>query len=289
MKKYIDKYFGDFILCVLISTGLSFNIFAGYEMTDLLSANLPAVAGVAIAVTAFLFLAYYDRRTHAISVILEALALIAVIVILLQMGVFSESKTIDGNPLLFWIIVISTSLTVFWAARTRAGLVVLFLAGTIMTAAFDLLQYPVCSWGLWAFILGVFVLFLYRVYCISRIDSDREKTAFSLYFAQSVIVGMTALVLASGVYYGIIKPLSPPTDQLKLKKKLISMDILKEMGVSSTRIIYSDDTVRTSPNENQQNNKGDYNNSKKHNQHKREGKIVHGQDPMKSKAVTFPM
>ncbi|MEN6463030.1 MAG: DUF4129 domain-containing protein, partial [Syntrophomonas sp.] len=42
-------------------------------------------------------------------------------------------------------------------------------------------------------------------------------------------------------------------------------------------------------NENQQNNKGDYNNSKKHNQHKREGKIVHGQDPMKSKAVTFPM
>lgn len=288
MKEYTGKYLWDFILCVLISTGLSFNVFAGYEMIDPLSGNLPAAAGITIAVTALLFLAYYDRRTIIISIILEAAALIAVIVILQQMGVFSDTKPIDGNPLLFWIIVISASVAVFWAARTRAGMVVLFLAGTIMTAAFDLLQFPVCKWGFFAFVCGLFILFLYRVYCISLKDSEKGKTAFGAYFSQSVIVGMAALVLASGVYYGIIKPMSPPTDQLKLTKKLISMDILKQIGVSSTRIIYSDDTVRTSPNENQQNNKG-YNNSKKHNEHKKNGNIVHGKNPMKSRAVTFPI
>ncbi|MEN6326295.1 MAG: DUF4129 domain-containing protein [Syntrophomonas sp.] len=289
MKKYTEKYFWDFILCVLISTGLSFNIFAGYEMTDPLSGNFPATAGAVVAITALLFLAYYDRRALIISVIAEALALIAAIVILQHTGVFSEAQTIDGNPLLFWIIVISTSIVVFWAARTRTGLAILFLAGTIMTAAFDLLQFPVCKWGLFALSFGVFVLFLYRVYCISLIDSDKGNTSFSIYFTQSVIVGMAALVLASGCYYGIIKPMAPPTDQLNLTKKLISMDILKEMGVSSTRIIYSDDTVRTSPNENQQNtNKGD-NNSKKHNEQNKEGTIVHGKDPMTAKPVTFPL
>jgi hypothetical protein len=290
MRKYTGKYFCDFILCVLISTGLSLNVFAGYEMTDTLSGNLFAAAGVVIVVTALQFLAYHNRRTLIILIIAEAAALIAAIVILQQMGVFSESQTIDGNPLLFWIIVISTSLVVFWAARTRTGLVILFLTGTIMTAAFDFLQYPVSLWGYFVFVLGAFILFLYRVYCISLTYSDRDKTAFSLYFAQSVIVGMAALVLASGVYYGIIKPISPPTDELKLTKKLISMDILKEAGVSSTRIIYSDDPVRTSQNENQQNtNKGGYNNSQKHNDQKKEGKIVHDKNPMKSKAVTFPI
>ena len=278
MKKYIEKYFWDFILCVLISAGLSLNLFAGYEMTDPLSGNLFAVAVVVIAVTTLLFLAYYNRRTLVISMIAEAAALIAAIVILQQLGIFSDLENIDGDPLLFWIIVIPTSFAVFWAARTRAGLIILLLAGTMLTSAFDLLVYPVCRWGYFAFVFGAFVLFLYRVYCISLTYSDRGKIAFNVYFAQSVIVCMVALMLASGVYYGIIKPMSPPTDELNLAKRLISMDILEKAGVSSTTIIHSDDPVKTA--QNQENNK-------KQNEQKKEKKIVHGNNPMTVMAVTF--
>lgn len=288
MKKYIEEYSWDFVLCILISTGLALNVFAGYEMTDSLSGNLLAVAAVVIAVTALLFLAGHDRRTLIISILAEALALIAAVVILQQMGVLSDSETIDGNPLLFWIIVIFTSLVVFWASRTRAGLIILFLAGTTMTAVFDLLQYPVCSWGYLAFIFGVLALLLYRVYCISLMNGDSEKTAFRGYFTQSVIIALVTLMLASGVYYGIIKPISPPTDKLNLTKKLMSMDILKEIGVSSTRIIYSDDNAITSQNDNQQNtNKSEYDNRNKQNEQKTEGKIARGKDPMTTTVVSF--
>ncbi|HBR01705.1 MAG TPA: hypothetical protein DD738_03760 [Ruminiclostridium sp.] len=289
MKKHIGKYFWDFILCVFISAGLAENIFAGFEMADPWSGNLLAVAGIVAAVTVLLFLGYYNRMTMVISMTAQAAALIAVMVILQQRGLFSAPYTIDGNPILFWIIVISTSCVVFWAARTRAGLVVLFLVGTTVTAAFDFLEYPVCRWGYLAFVGGAFILFLYRVYCISHMYSETEKTAFNVYFAQSVIAGTMALLLASGAYYSIIKPMSPPADKLNLAQKLMSMDILYEIGVASTRIIYSDDPATTAENENQQNTNDDnYNeNIQKQNEPKKDGEIVPGRDPITALAVTF--
>lgn len=280
MKKYIGEYLWDFILCVLIGTGLVLNVFAGYEMTDPWSGRLWAVAGIVSVVMALLFAAYYKRILLVISFIAEAAALVAAIIILQKMGVFTASKTIDENPLLFWLIVISTSVLVFWAARTRAGIVTLFLAGTIMTAAFDFLQFPVSQGGYLAFVFGAFVLLLYRIYCISLMHSDKVKTAFSQYFTQSVIVSLAALMLAGGVYYGIVKPMSPPTDQLKLTAQLMSMDMVKKAGISSVTVIPANEMVREVQNENR---------SKNHNEHEKEGKIVQGKNPMTTKKVTFPL
>jgi hypothetical protein len=279
MKKYIREYFGDFILCILIGTGLALNVFAGYEMTDPWSSHLWAVAGIVSAVMALLFVAYYKRTLLVISFITEAVALIAAIIILQKMGIFTAAKTIDGNPLLFWIIVIFTSVLVFWAARTRAGIIILFLAGTIMTAAFDFLQFPVCQGGYLAFVFGAFALLLYRIYFISLRHSDKA-IAFSQYFAQSAIISLAALILAGGVYYGLVNPMSPPTDQLKLTAQLMSMDIVKKAGISSITIIPANEMVREVQNENR---------SKNHNEPEKEEKIVQGKNPMTTKKVTFPL
>ena len=280
MKKYIGEYLGDFILCILIGTGLALNVFAGYEMTDPWSGHLWAVAGMVTAVMVLLFAAYYKRILLVISFIAEAAALIAAIIILQKMGVFTASKTIDQNPLLFWIIVISTSVLVFWAARSRAGIIILFLAGTIMTAAFDFLQFPVCQGGYLAFVFGAFVLLLYRIYCISFRHSDKVQAAFSRYFVQSLIISLAALMLAGGVYYGLVKPMSPPTDQAKLTAQLMSMDIVRKAGISSVTVIPANEMVREVQKENQ---------SKNHNEPEKEGKIVQGQNPMTTKKVTFPL
>jgi hypothetical protein len=280
MKKYIGEYLGDFILCILIGTGLALNVFAGYEMTDPWSGHLWAVAGMVTAVMVLLFAAYYKRILLVISFIAEAAALIAAIIILQKMGVFTASKTIDQNPLLFWIIVISTSVLVFWAARSRAGIIILFLAGTIMTAAFDFLQFPVCQGGYLAFVFGAFVLLLYRIYCISFRHSDKVQAAFSRYFVQSLIISLAALMLAGGVYYGLVKPMSPPTDQVKLTAQLMSMDIVRKAGISSVTVIPANEMVREVQKENQ---------SKNHNEPEKEGKIVQGQNPMTTKKVTFPL
>ena len=280
MKKYIGEYLGDFILCILIGTGLALNVFAGYEMTDPWSGHLWAVAGMVTAVMVLLFAAYYKRILLVISFIAEAAALIAAIIILQKMGVFTASKTIDQNPLLFWIIVISTSVLVFWAARSRAGIIILFLAGTIMTAAFDFLQFPVCQGGYLAFVFGAFVLLLYRIYCISFRHSDKVQAAFSRYFVQSLIISLAALMLAGGVYYGLVKPMSPPTDQVKLTAQLMSMDIVRKAGISSVTVIPANEMVREVQKENQ---------SKDHNEPEKEEKIVQGQNPMTTKKVTFPL
>ena len=42
-------------------------------------------------------------------------------------------------------------------------------------------------------------------------------------------------MLSTGVFYGIVKPLDPPTRDLKLITKLLSFDILELLGVASTQ------------------------------------------------------
>jgi len=238
--KYWGIYIWDLILCVMISTGLSFNVFAGYEMNDPWSGNLFVVAGVVIAVMVILFPAYFNHKTILISVLITTTALIAAIAALQYTGAISGQKIIDENPLLFWIIVIVTSIAVFWMTRSRAGTVILFLAGTYMIAAFDLLRYPVSILGYIVFLFGTFVLFLYRVYCISLKHSETGKIDFRAYFIQSLLVSMVVFLLAGAVYYGAVKPLSPPIDEMKLVQKLMSMQILEKVGVSTRMIVYSD-------------------------------------------------
>lgn len=289
MRKYSAQYFGDFILCFFISSGLSVNVFAGYEMNDPWSGNPFAVAGTVILIMVILFSAYWSGKRLLISALTTAALLTASVGALYFTGAFTDISPVDENPILFWIIVITVSVIVFWLARTRAGIVVLFLSGTLMIAAFDLLKYPVSIWAYFVFLFCAFVMFLHRVYCIFTRKSDSGRNCFRAYFIQMMIVSLAAIVLAGGFYSAIIRPLSPPVDETELAKKLMSVQLLEKAGISS-KVIASekpDNTAGISNNSGQQAKEQEKEKDKKQKNHNEGGRIGKSDNLITVMAITY--
>lgn len=293
MKNYLQQHFGDFILCALISSGLSVNVFAGYEMNDIWSGNLLAVASFTLIVTGVFFLAHFNKRGIRISVLITMATVAAGITALYDTGAFSEARTIDENPALFWVIVAAVSIAVFWMARKRVGIAALFLAGTFMIAAFDLLRYPVSIWGYAIFLIGTFALFIHRLYSISILRSDACKMNYKVGIMQPVLISIIAVAMACGVYYGVVRPIAPPPDQTDLVQKLMSMQVLEKLGVATKTIVYSDqpiESVQNPQNQPKENNPEQKINEEKDKEQKNsseEGRIGEGSLLIPAMAITY--
>lgn len=246
MKKYFGQYFLDFILCILIGAGISVNVFAGYEMNDPWSANLAVAVFTVFCATAVLFASRFNRFGMRISFPVTAAVLIGVVAALYSTGAFSGRGPIDENPLLFWIIVVTVSVSVFWATRWRAGIVILFLAASYLSAAFDFLLYPVSMGGYFAASFGMAILYQYRAQRSGASGyggngasaggvGNGGKTV-----VQTTAFALVAVLMASGLYYGVVKPLDPPEKDMRLAQKLMSMQIMKEAGISSKKVLIED-------------------------------------------------
>lgn len=227
---------GEYLLCTLMAIGISINVFAGYEMTDPWHSNLLAVTATAAVMMMVLFLAGMNfisgrealiNPTRWIAFSVTALLLIGDVVALQVTGAFSKPEPVDSNPILFWVIVVTVSIAVFWTTRTRAGIIILFLTFTYMSVTFDFLLYPVSMEGYGIALLGMAIMYAYR--------GQRGKTSANL--LRGTAIALVASLMASGAYFGIIAPLVDPEKDMRLAEKLMTMEILREAGISSETII----------------------------------------------------
>lgn len=233
MKKKLNDRLWEFLLCCLIGTGLSAIVFAGFELNDPWSGSLPLVAGIVTLLTAVFFLAACRKLSALICVLATAAVLFACALFLVQTALAAGVHAVDGSPLLFWTIVIAVAFGVFWLKRNRIGIVILFLFGTLIAANFDFLLYPVTFLNEVMFLFGTIALYLYCVYRASVHRSETGNRHSGGYFVQGVVVALVALLLAGGAYQGMIKPLSPPTKQSELAAKLMTIQLFKELGIST--------------------------------------------------------
>lgn len=299
IKNHLRQYIWEFILCVLVCWGLSVNVFAGYEMKDPWSADPAITAVVSFAAMAVLFAAHFNRYGFRVSVTVTAAALIGEAAALYQNGVLSGADHVDTNPVLFWVIVGTAAIAVFWASRTRAGIAVLFLAGTFLITAFDFLKYPVSLPGYLVMTAGMAALFLNRVHSRTAAgildaadgrtaaDSRTAKINFRAYFVQAAAIALIASLLSGGLYYGVVRPLAPDPNNRELVEKLMSMKILKDLGISSTKVIVAEkpkEPETAIPDSPQQ-----LKNQQKEQNRERERNSGNSQSLMKALAITYKM
>ena len=70
----------------------------------------------------------------------------------------------------------------------------------------------------------------------------RIRTPFFTILRRTLLtVATVVILLTTGVFFGIVKPLDPPTRDLKLITKLMSFDILELLGVSTTQEVKDPD------------------------------------------------
>ena len=146
----------------------------------------------------------------------------------------------DESLLFFGVVMLVTLPVVFFAGRSRAGLIMLFLFGTLMIAAFAFLEYPVSLSGSLVFFACILALYLYRVYSISLLQAERGNADFRAYFIQAAAVSAIVILLAGGIWYGVIRPMSPPTDEAGLTKILMSSELMRQLGISHETIVSRD-------------------------------------------------
>lgn len=237
MKRYIRLHAWDFLLTVIIAIGMHLNTFSAFMIRDSYMTNYALVAAVTLAIMAVMYVIGYNKRTALIGSAGIGVALI-VWVIVLRAGGFLDDLSAEGADETipaFWTILLFGTTVIYVLTRSRKVLFFAAPIGLLFCAAFRFLEYPVSVPGLFLLVAGVILELLYLVYKDSLLTASYGNYNIGHFLMQSIAVLTVVVMLATGVFYGIVKPLAPPTRDLKLITKLMSFDIMELLGVASTQ------------------------------------------------------
>ena len=239
MKKYLIGRLPEFILCTGISSAIVVNVCSGFILTDRFSGSFAAILVMAMLVQFVLILLACTRRSTILGIIGGAIAAIAVVIYAWKTEMFVDESA--NSVYIFLIVSIVSGLVVFLLGSTYPGCWILICVGIIVVAGTVFLQYPTTVWSYFLFFAGALTLAMHRRYsnCLKKVMIGR--TAIFKHLIQALITVVIAGLIASGLFFAIVKPLNPPTMELKLIELLEQMDIFKVLGVSTTQIVYDND------------------------------------------------
>lgn len=235
MRQYVKLHAWDFLLTVLIAIGMHLNTFSAFMIRESYMTNYLLVAVVTTVVMAVMFVIGYSKRNAIIGGAGWAVFLIGWIIYLRANDLINLEDGADETVPAFWTIVLFGSAIVYLLTRSRKILFGAAPVGLLFCAAFKFLEYPVSVPGLFILVIAVILEILYLVYKDSLLNADYGNYTLRHFIEQSIAIVTVVVMLSTGVFYGIVKPLDPPTRDLKLITKLLSFDILELLGVASTQ------------------------------------------------------
>lgn len=233
MRQYIRYRGWDFVLCVLISIGMAVNVLSGFEI-DFVKEQLLILILVTAAVSLLCFLAAVNKRSAVAGIIIGIVLAAAAAAVVRGREIFSNEA--ENAQMIFYLVIVIAAIAVFLIGRSRVGIVILFLLGNLLHAGAAFLEFPCYLWAYVLFLAGTAGLYFYRVYTISVMRAHTGKVRFGRFMIQNLCMCVAALLLASAVFGGVVRPLDPPTQEIKLIQKLESFEILQKIGVASIKV-----------------------------------------------------
>lgn len=252
MRRYVRYSLPELLLCLVMSVGLSVSVFQGFYLSASLVGNISLLTAVCAALLILLFLAGYDRRSALIGVLIAIAAAIVSVMLLRANGIplFTAEAGADNTPL--WILIaVICCVSVFLLTRSPAGTGVLFVLGSLCLSMLAVLEYKTRLWGFALFLSACGVMFLYKRYLKSVLTTSTEKNAFAPTLLYAVLMSGAVLLLGCATWLGIIRPLSPPTKDIRLVTRVVSVDVLDKLGVSRTLQVLDRNSFSDDVNENE--------------------------------------
>lgn len=235
MRNYVKLHAWDYLLTVIIAVGMHLNVFSAFMIRESYMHNYVLVAIVTAAVMVVMFLIGYNKRNAIVGGVGWGIALVVWVIYLRANDLIDLSGETDETIPAFWTIVLFGSTVVYLLTRSKKILYAAAPVGLLFCGAFRFLEYPVSVPGLFLLVIGILLEILYLVYRDSLLNASYGNFNLRHFVVQSIAIATVVTLLASGVFYGIVKPLDPPTRDLKLITRLMSFDILELLGVSSTQ------------------------------------------------------
>ena len=255
LLKYLKYSTWDYVLCILMTTSLTINVFQAFYLPADLAVNGMWLFVVMLPIFLILFLCSYNKRTIAVSIV----AFIAVVTLALfyikRNQIFATLPTDpEANSHVYYTIVVFFAILVFLLSRTRTGAVLLFILGSNILAAVVFLGYEHFLWGFLLFLWASATMLVCKTYQHNVLHTITIKTSFAAFFAIAGLLTALTVGIGLGIYAVAIEPLDLPTRELKLITRLQSLEVLEKTGVSSKRILIdpeqstqrTDDTKSTS-------------------------------------------
>ena len=225
------------LLCGVMIFALSTTIFAGFKATDpYLRHYLATILGAAVLTVVFT-IGFYSRRTILIGVIVLAVAVVLIIVIAAANGA-SLFVDQEGNVYLRWFLMLLTALGVTLLSRFRAGAIVLFATGTFLIALIQFMYENNLVFCLLLFLCAAGMMIMYRTYINNVLHSPTVQTAPGRALLASFVLCLLVGAIGTGIFYGIVRPLNPPSQDVKILTKYLSLEVMEKMGIANVRTIH---------------------------------------------------
>lgn len=235
MRNYLRLHGWDFLLTVLIAIGMHLNTFSAFMIKESYMTNYLLVTVVTTLVMAVMYVIGYSRRNTIIGAAGWGIFLIGWIIYLRANDLIDLTEGADETIPAFWTIVLFGSAVIYLLTRNRKVLYAAAPIGLMFCGIFRFLEYPVSTFGLFLFVAALLLEILFLTYKDSLLSATYGNFKISHFVMQSVALVTVIVMLATGAFYGIVKPLDPPTQDLKLITKLMQFDILELLGVASTQ------------------------------------------------------
>lgn len=233
MKKYLQSHIWDFIFTVMIAVGLGLNVLSSFELNTPLLTNYAVMILTVVAVNLFCFISGYNKKNTITGIITGIVLVVAGVVLVASKGYFSSGNETAASVPIFWAVMIFSAVFTYLLTRNRKIAIFFSVGALIVCAAFRFLEYPVSTVGFLVMTFGLVLEILCRVYHDSLEKASYGTYSFKHFAVQSIAVTLVVMLLSSGVYYGVVRPLEPQTRELKLITKLLSFDVLEKVGISS--------------------------------------------------------
>lgn len=245
MKQYLLDHLPDWLLGGLATLSLVLTVCSGFELAEGFYSRALPVLAISLGLGLLFQLLSYHKWATGLGIAAGVLLFLEAMVLCRAVNPLQNEQ--ESSLLIFWLTELVTALLVFLLSRSRAGSIGLFLLGNLLGAGAHFLQFPAPGWAYVLFLTACGGLYLYRAYgaAVRRAVLGRVRAGQQL--SQLLALTLAALLLAGAGYWALIRPLDPPTQDLRLIQRLRSMELLQVLGVSSVKTVLDPSLSASAP------------------------------------------
>lgn len=242
MKQYWKNYVWEYLMCVVAASMLLLNAAQGFYIPDKLADNILLAVAACAVLMLFFFVGGYNKVSMVLVPVITGVFVVLCVLILRSKGVdIVDEEGSDTAFYIYWFAFAVICIAVYLCSRFRLGIAVLFLAGCCVSAILQFLEYQVFTWAGMVFAGSCIVLFLLRQYRAQALNSSTAQPNFRRFFQSGFLVVLVAALLSCGVFFAVIRPLAPPTVELKFLERYLAFNIIEHTGISDNYQIEDDE------------------------------------------------
>lgn len=233
MKQYWKNYVWEYLMCVVAAAMLLLNTAQGFYIPDKLADNILLAAAACAVLMLLFFVGGYNKVSMVLVPVVTGALVVLAFFLLRAKGVDIVDE--EGSKTAFyiyWFAFAVICIAVYLCSRFRLGIAILFLVGCCVSGILQFLEYQVFAWAGIVFAGSCIVLFLLRQYRAQALNSSTAQPNFRRFFQSGFLVVLAAALLSCGVFFAVIRPLAPPTVELKFLEQYLAFNIIDHTGIS---------------------------------------------------------